>query len=105
MDKENFLKRCNALWDMNLINPETLKLLYDWVDVVMRVEGGQWHNFIDFMMQEKKRTENFSRHKTLANDKLGYDIVQITSVLNHPCQKCAEDVNAWHTRYAFCEHK
>jgi hypothetical protein len=42
---------------------------------------------------------------TLANDPEGYAIIRLLAVLTHPCQQCAEDPGAWHTRPAFCKHE
>ena len=104
MNKENFIKRCETLYAMGLADEEVLNLASRWVDAIMRLEGGQLHYFTDFLSEEKKRTENFSGRQTLANDNLGYKVINLIAVLNHPCQKCAEDKNAWHTRTAFCNH-
>ena len=103
MTKEQFLKRCETAWNMGLAKPPLLQLMYNWCDAIMRYEGNQMHYFHDFFENEKSRTKDFT--KTLANDTEGYKIIQLTSLLNHPCQKCAEDTNAWHTRSAFCEHR
>jgi hypothetical protein len=48
--------------------------------------------------------EDFKLKHTLAGDE-AYKAIQVMAILDHPCQKCAEDPNAWHTRYGFCEHK
>jgi hypothetical protein len=105
MNKEDFLKRCETLYAMGLADEEVLNLASSWVDAIMRLEGGQLDNFANFLAEEKKRTGNFNGRQTLANDSLGYKIINLIAVLNHPCQKCAEDKNAWHTRTAFCNHK
>lgn len=105
MNKEQFLKRCAAIYDAGLATPERLKLLDRWVGGVMRFEGGQTSYFSDFVADESMRTDHFSSSKTLANDTDGYALVQIAAILNQPCQKCAEDTKAWWTRSAFCKHK
>jgi hypothetical protein len=81
-----------------------------WLDIVMRYEHGYFNEdtiqlkiFDGLMDYERKRTKNFT--KTLAGDKEGYSLIKLASLLAHPCQKCAEDKNAWHTRWAFCAHK
>lgn len=74
-------------------------------DAIFRLEGGQLRSFVDHMKHEDNRTDGFSNINSLANDKLGYDAVQVLAVLVHPCQECAEDPKAWHTRVAFCDHK
>ena len=92
-------------WDLKLINEKSIAILYRWIDAIMRLEGGQIHYWVDFLEAEKSRTLNFAGYKTLANDKEGYEAVHFTAILQHPCQKCAIDPEAWHTRFAFCNHK
>lgn len=103
MTKAQFLNRCNTAWTAGLIRPSTLKLLDQWIDMVMRLEGGQLDMFSDLLDSESRRTGGFTMK--LANDRDGYDIVQLSAILNHPCQQCAEDTKAWWTRTAFCQHK
>ncbi len=43
-----------------------------------------------------------SRHNWTAED---VALQEIAAILSHPCQQCAEDPNAWHTRSGFCEHR
>ena len=105
MTKQEFLKRCETIYDMGLVSKETLSVLSCWTDAMLRLEGGQFSNFCEFLITERKRTDNFASHKTLANDVDGYKVIQMVAVLCHPCQFCAEDKDAWHTRSAFCEHK
>jgi hypothetical protein len=47
---------------------------------------------------------DFKLQNTLGADE-AYKAIEAMAILDHPCQKCAEDHNAWHTRYGFCEHK
>jgi hypothetical protein len=49
-------------------------------------------------------TVSLDDKRSLANDS-AYKAVQMACILDHPCQHCAEDKAAWHTRYAFCDHK
>lgn len=110
MTKDEFLKRCETIYDSGLARPEVLRLMNRWVDAVMRFEGGQrnefqlhiWEQFIE---DERRRTDGFANLKTLANDMDGYDIIKLVAILVHPCQACAESTEAWHTRPAFCEHR
>ena len=101
MTKQEFIKRCGNAYDMGLI--DCLWLMRDWCDAMLRLEGNQAHAFFSQIEKDRSRTNDFSR--TLANDHQGYKIIQLTSLLAHPCQTCAEDPGAWHTRTAFCEHK
>lgn len=105
MTKKEFLERMANAYDMGLINDKSIAIVYRWLDAVMRLEGGQFNYWVDFLEAEKFRTENFAGHKILANDKEGYQAIQLSAILKHPCQKCAVDPQAWHTRFAFCNHK
>ena len=109
ISKEQFLARCATVYDMGLAKPELMRLMRDWLDAVMRYEHtlfshgqSQGQDWFRFLQAEFKRTNEGNR--TLANDTDGYDLQRIVAILAHPCQQCAEDVNAWHTRSAFCEH-
>lgn len=114
MTKEQFLKRCETIYDMGLADEPILKLLDQWVDAVMRYEGGQgsfqthehqldyWRQFVE---KERKRTNRFANNRILANDVEGYKIIQLAAILAHPRQCCAEDKDEWHTRSGFaCSH-
>lgn len=105
LTREQFLKRCETIYDAGLARPEVLRLLERWTDFVMRLEGGQFNYAVDFLRQEQKRTEGFYPGRTLAGDKDGYDLIQLAAILTHPCQLCGEDLKAWWTRVAFCTHK
>lgn len=105
MTKQDLFKRFETAYKMGLLQPEVLQLAERWCDGIMRLEGGQFHNFMDIMISERERTRHFATDITLGNDRLGYKIIQLFAILTHPCQKCAEDPKAWHTRSAFCNHK
>lgn len=103
----NFTKRIKTLEKM--FGVEYLGRLFSHIehsyDALHRLQGAQLDYFLDHMNSERERTNNFSNHMSLANDTLGYDCIRVMAVLTHPCQLCAEDVDAWHTRSAFCNHK
>lgn len=110
MTKTEFLARCETIYDMGLAKPHLFHLMRDWLDAVMRYEHtmfshgqSQGNDWMRFNESEFKRTERGNR--TLANDTDGYHLQEIAAVLAHPCQLCAEDKDAWHTRSAFCNHK
>jgi hypothetical protein len=112
MTKEDFLKRCETVYDKGLAQPSVLSLLNLWADFVLRYEhtmfshGQSQGQYVwDFMERERERLGGASCPYTLASDNDGYAIVQLAAILSHPCQKCAEDRDAWHTRTAFCNHK
>lgn len=105
LTKEQWLKRCETVYEWSKSHHINLDLLHNTVDSVLRLEGGQISYWVDFLESESKRTENFASHKTLVNDHDLYNLVYLTSILCHHCQQCAEDKNAWHTRPGFCEHK
>lgn len=105
MTKQEFIYRCVTAYDMGLCTEEILNLAEKWTDFVMRFEGGQIKCLADFIADEDLRTMSFHPGKTLANDKLGYQVIQLMAILSHPCQKCATDKTAWHTRAGFCQHR
>lgn len=101
MNKADFLKRCETIYDLGLLDNNT-HLMYKWLDAIMRYEGNQKDIFEDFIEHEKIRTDNFS--KVLVRDVDGYKLIQLSAILDHHCQICAEDTEAWHTRGGFCKH-
>lgn len=107
MTKENnYKKRIQTLETM--FGNDYLQKLFKHIersyDALFRLQGNQFHYFMNHMKSEDERTRNFSNEFQLANDKLGYDAVRVLAVLTHPCQECAEDPKAWHTRPAYCKH-
>lgn len=113
MTKKEFLARCETIWKMGLAEDRILwVLMRNWLDFVMRFEHTwfstgqtQGQTCIDFLRDEQARLGGAYRAKTLANDEQGYKLIQIAAVFSHHCQKCAEDVDAWHTRSGFCPHR
>ncbi len=109
MNKEDFLKRCETIYDKGFADRGLFWLMNKWLDFTMRFEhtmcgrGGQSQGIyaLDFLNEERERLSN----RTLANDDDGYNIIELAAILSHPCQKCAEEVKQWHTRTAFCDHK
>lgn len=113
MTKKEFLKRCEVLYNKGYFNDRNLSsLMAHWLDFVMRFEHtffttmgqGQGSYVWDFLERERERI-GIVNPQTLANDKEGAALQEIAAILDHPCQSCAEDKNAWHTRYGFCNHK
>ena len=110
MTESEFLARCATIYRKGHARPELLRMMRDWLDALMRYEhtmfssgqsqGSYW---MEFLEREFDRTSRGAR--TLANDADGYALQEIAAILSHPCQKCAEDPQAWHTRTAFCDHK
>ena len=106
LTKEQLLKRCEVAIDMGLLREDVLRHTLNCCDAIMRCRAGkdgcehQMVYFDRFMEAENKRTD-----RVLANDRLAYNGIELLSLLAHPCQKCAEDKNAWHTRWGFCKHK
>ena len=113
MTKQDFLARCKTLWSMGLANDRALWCLMSrWLDFVMRFEHtwlshgqSQGQACIDFLKGEQERLGGAYSAKTLASDEDGYRMIQAIAVLCHPCQECASDPSAWHTRSGFCPHK
>lgn len=103
MTREEFLARCANAFDAGLCTPEHIQLMDRWLDFVMRFEGGQMDFVAQFIEAEYRRLGHFTR--TLANDATGYALIQFAAILNHHCQTCATDPQAWWTRGAFCDHE
>lgn len=103
LTKEQILARVSTAIDMGLMTQKHMALLDKWLDFVNRFEGGQMSSVAEFLESERRRTGNFGR--TLASDTEGYALIRLAAILSHPCQRCAEDPNEWHTRSAFCPHK
>lgn len=101
LTKEQWLKRCETIYDCLDCD---LSLLLKAIDSLMRLEGGQTGYWVEFMESERVRTNDFSAHRVLAGDKDLYNLLQMLSILDHPCQQCAEDKDAWWTRSSFCSH-
>ena len=109
--REDFLKRCETVYEKGFANRKLFALMQNWIDFVMRFEHTMFSNgqtfgsiILDFIDREKYHLEK-SNNKTLANDEIAYAMLQVAAILSHPCQKCAEDKDAWHTRTSFCLHE
>lgn len=107
MNKQQFIKRCETAWDMGLINEFRLGMIEKWLDFVMKLDltlfgGGETHGecVFDFLESERKRL----RKNGFSSDEDLNASIQFSAVLSHPCQKCGEDKNAFHTRRWFCPH-
>lgn len=110
MTRDDWLKRCETIWNKGLARPNLMSMMTRWLDAVMRYEHtmfssgqSQGNCWIDFVNAEFGRTDGGRR--TLANDADGYALQEIAAILSHPCQRCAEDKEAWHTRPGFCNHR
>ena len=110
LTRDEWLARCATVYECGLAQPELMRLMRDWLDALMRHEHTQFSNgqgqgkdWLRFLQHEFERTEQ--GRATLANDRDGYALQQIAAILCHPCQRCAEDKCAWHTRSGFCDHK
>lgn len=101
--EEQWVARCRTAYRMGLLTVERMALLRTWIDIVGRLEGGQINTVVHALADEQRRTEGFGR--TLAADTDGYAVMQLAAILAHPCQQCAEDDRAWHTRTGFCSHQ
>lgn len=103
ISKDEFLARCANAYPL-LRDGARRQLLREWLDFVMRLEGGQLDIAVEFLLAEKRRTSGFDSRATLANDADGYALQEFAAILVHPCNVCATDPQAWWTRPAFCDH-
>lgn len=125
-----FLRRCVTIYRKGLARPEVfaeldqyafagLRMMHYWTQVQSEISTGKApDNEARYQRQDAERTfSQIARYRTvpasnagtgywhtLANDPVGYGAVNVAAILNHHCQICAEDVNAWHTRAGFCPH-
>jgi hypothetical protein len=103
MTREQLIARVGNAFDAGLLTPERIRLMSNWLDFVLRFEGGQMNYVVDFLESERMRT---GLHQTLANDVDGYALIQFAAILTHPCQQCAVDPGAWWTRPGLmCRHR
>ena len=110
LTEEQFLDRCRIAYRYGLGRPEIARLLRNQLDALMRYEHSlfsygqtQGRDWLNFLNAEDERTEH-GRY-TLAGDEDGYALQKIAAVFSHPCQECATNPEAWHTRPGFCPHK
>lgn len=114
MTKEQFLKRCETIYDKGYFkNRNISSMLRHSADTFMRLRSVYANNPAMFEEINKGHQGNIAcdaleynldTKRTLANDNDLYEALNIACILDHPCQFCAEDPEAWHTRYGFCNH-
>jgi hypothetical protein len=130
MTKKQFMKRCEVMWDTGVFkNRKITNHISNALDAYLRLRHvinlenspGQPPGVygLRFLMQmhsdhqAKMALNSLCGHQYPVDFKLGctlagdeaYKAIQAMAILDHPCQKCAEDPNAWHTRPGFCTHK
>lgn len=112
MTKKEFLKRCELIYDMNL--HKSAAFLRNATDTYLRLRSvyARYPEYFDEIGKDHQgciSIENLNffldKNRILASDSEAYKANHLANILNHPCQKCAEDKNSWHTRYGFCAHK
>lgn len=101
MTKEKFLKRCETAWDAGYINKESIKMLRLAVEYTSRLQWWQ----ADIAEEAMSEIQEESKWRQLATFSELYKCVQLAYLLCHPCDECAENPNAWHTRWWFCNCK
>lgn len=115
MTKEEFLRRCETIWNMGFMKDRSMSnTLRDAADTYMRIRAAYVHNpqafaAVKMDYQGSIAVETLSRwidnKKVLAADIDVEKAYQFAHILDHPCQFCAEDKGAWHSRYSFCDHR
>jgi hypothetical protein len=114
LSKEEWLFRCITAWELGFVKDrEVTADLRAAADAFVRFRDVYNRHPEYFAEIEKDQQGNIGVYnltislddkRSLANDS-AYKAVQMACILDHPCQHCAEDKAAWHTRYAFCDHK
>ena len=115
MTRKDFFARCNTLWTLGFFENRELST---WLRLaadsyfklrIYSTDSGCFkrirkHPQGNIAVEEI--TEEFAgegKNAKIVNDR-AYDVFRLACILDHPCQKCAENEKAWHTRYGFCEH-
>lgn len=101
MTKQEFLDRCSTAWDAGYISEDVLVTIRNFHEITAREYGNQY----DISKFIREYEEQRMGDRSLASDSVAYKGTRFLYLLTHPCQLCATDKSAWHTRYAFCEHK
>lgn len=114
MTKEQFLKRCETIYDMGYFkNRNISSMLRNAADTYLRLRSSYAKDPHLFDEIKKDHQGSIScdalecyldKSRNLANDANVYHALNVSCILDHPCQQCAEDKHAWHTRYSFCDH-
>ena len=115
MTKTEWLARCATAYDMGFIATRTVtRDLAQAVDVYLRLRCVYKDNPMAFTQiqqtqQGKIAIESLTDYNTPIGDVLAgdraYRACELAALLDHPCQRCATDPKAWHTRYGFCPHR
>lgn len=115
MTKQQFLKRCETIFDMGFVKDRAvMSYLRYAADSYLRlrfVYATQPDAFEKIksdhqgMIAIDNLNYSLDKEKLLASDDGAYKSEVVASILDHPCQKCAEDKFAWHARYGFCSHR
>lgn len=122
MTKAEWLRRCETVYDMGFVKDRSVtNVLRHMAEAGLRLrhvlslhpelfsgiekdhQGGMAMSSLKCDWEHKNGVDVL-RH-TLAGDKNAYAAECMASVFDHPCQRCGEDKNAWHTRYSYCNHR
>lgn len=98
MNKKEFIERCETAYECWYF--DNVNMLLKAVEYTNRVQGGQMKLASEIMID----IEEIANQRKLAGFKELYSCYELVNLLAHPCQKCATDKNAWHTRWWFCKH-
>lgn len=114
MTKEQFLKRCETIYDMGYFkNRNISSMLRNATDTFLRLRSvyAKAPNLFEEIKKDHQGSiacdaleYELDTQKTLGNDPDLYLALNLSCILDHPCQLCAEDHHSWHTRYGFCNH-
>jgi hypothetical protein len=122
LTKEEFLRRCAIAYDIGYFDCWSLLRARNTLDLVMRLKASfvaitksGYGNDVEVYLKLAGYHAGLAKSliedevaitpRILANDTEAYQAIELFSLLAHPCQICAEDKDAWHTRYGFCPHK
>jgi len=84
MTHDEFILRCETIWEKGHARPELFRLMREWLDALMRYEHtqfshgqGQGKDWLRFLNAEFERTNE--GNNTLANDGEGYALQELAA--------------------------
>lgn len=114
MTEEQFIKRCKLIYNKGFMRDRDVSIsIREATDCFSRLryvyaKHPEYFSLIKNDYQGNIAMDdlgkNLDERYLLASDNT-YKAVEFACILDHPCQECAEDKDALHTRYGFCGHK
>ena len=97
MEKQEFLDRCSTAFDAWYISEVSLQVMELAIELAMRSGSTDIHQR-EIASETEEKLMKIADGRELANFRELYNSLSFACLLNHSCEKCAKDKNAWHTR-------